>query len=462
MKLATLCWMPLLFVACTSAPQTGFVNREPQSATDSKLAAAKLGAVWESRFADTSLREAFRNEIRDELSRRVRTLTRSVSFYHYGGRGAEGLDASRGDKPAEAYTTPLELRPPEAIAYFREYSSLFRAGPLESQVGPGIYAAIDPIQSESYAKAPWFLLEIRATAGMKYLDLRPWDNLEVSKEFVEKWFAEGSPTSQSSAYSRVGNRFVVSFRSLLEIKSLREQISVVLSELGVDALAYAWSRPALSICSKIGMKQPIAFNFINPAYLDKTNRYRVYVQNLEGNPSEERSAAYSRILDSIQAAPLQFMGTTEGTYSYTSNGKTTTTTQPAIQPNWALGLFRMRILIQPWTVALSRPYLPDAVLKTEGDGAKLYAATIAAAPNTYSSVNFALNTDVMKKTDYPTNSNSSSSSSTSSVSQLYVYDPLAILKKTNPKNYARIIAETQSSTFGCSEKYPKENETPDF
>ncbi len=170
---------------CTSTPKSDSLNREPQSAASSSQAVEAMNRVWEEKLSDTATQTDFRAELQKEFSRRVRTLSRPVSFYHYGGRGNSGLDAPRGDIPADAYTTPLELRPPEAKEYFKYYSSLFRVGKVDSQVGPGVYAAVDPVQSESYAKAPWMMLEILAPTGTRYLDLRPIDGLLLSKEFVE-------------------------------------------------------------------------------------------------------------------------------------------------------------------------------------------------------------------------------------------------------------------------------------
>lgn len=457
----------LSIFSCQTAPKVSTPNREPQSSSLSVTDVTNLDQAWSEKLSDADIAADFRKELREELQRRVRTFPRAVRLYHYGGRGIGQLDAPRGDDPGSVYQTPLELQPPEARDYYRQYSSHFETETDESQVGPGIYAAVDPVQSEYYAKKPWILLEIRVPAGARYLDLRPGDALFFSKAFVEKWFPFDSSPRNRARTTRFGNQFLTEFRSILRVKTLRTEVNTILGELKIDALAYSWKSPSATVCEEIAMRQEVAFNFINPAFLDKPGRYRVYVQNLEANPIPEKRAAYLRVLNSIQSMPMTFYlqsnSTVQGPTTPNSNGTTTTTDLPPPQLNWTNSNYRIRALIYPWTKVLGRKYLLEALLVNPDLAGKLFDETNKLEVNAYGSYQsavqtaFDLRTDDMAKYDSVTSYGGANMPMTNST---YVYDPLTRLKKTSPEEFSRQIADIKATTFGCSEKFPEENVTP--
>lgn len=445
---------------------------------------ASAAAHWEQLFSDRAIEHEFTTELVNELKSRVRTFPRPVRVYHYGGRAPGFLDAPRADTEIEIrslvamptdilatqnvsiqpkpplsasqyetglipYRTPLELNPEEAVTYFEKFSSLFRDGELESQVGPGIYAATDLIQSESYAKNPWFLMEIEVPAGSRYLDLRPIDGLVVSKDFIDKWFPKFRDENNSRIvqFSRIGDRFAIDWQSLLQVDALRKVIGRSLARLKVDALAYGWSEPKSELCQQITYELSTAFNFIEPSFA-KRAKLRVFVENMGLDPTEMKTKEYRRIFDLVHSYPVRG----DGFEPSGQPGKSVTDTHINLFPQSS----KMRALTYAWISSLMTPYPLSEILQNPND-AELVYKSVAGVSNDGSQVysssvpsTFALNRDRM-------NCRSTDSHYTSCI-----YSPLEAMKKSDPKKAAAITAQYRRWTFGCSEKFPSENRTPDI
>jgi|GEM_PF-2167825 len=464
----------LLGSSCQSAPkEKPLAQREPAAAAEAEE------AHWSGVLADAGRENEFRGELAAELKNRVRTLSRTVRVYHYGKRGVGTFDAPRtmsdenraaitssppgitpgldseaaaaaqaiADQQAQAelpYVAPLELHPKEIQDYYRRYSSLFQEGAVDSQVGPGIYAAVDPIQSDSYANSPWFLLEMEVPAGARYLDLRPGDSVEVSKAFYAKWFGYTSEKPQWSLHSglRSGDRFIIRFTALLEIRALRKTVNYVLSDLRVDALAYSWAAQSAEICRKISFDQRIAFNFINPNFLKNSSHYRVFVENLELSPDSEKKRAYSHMLDLIQSYPVSIV-----------HGFTKAQGVQTPPMTWSPPLGEMRVLTYAWAEKLHRKAQILDLFKNSSDLQKTYQK-LSSLRGSYSGESVDLNLKLLHcatdsaRPDYDT--------------EYCRYDPLSEMRKTSPLKAASILAEYQKWTFGCSTEHPEENKTPEL
>lgn len=461
------------FLTCTVGCQS--TQKTPAQAERDPAASA---AHWEALFADRVVADEFSTELVNELKSRVRTFTRPVRVYHYGGRSPGLLDAPRADMEAELrslvampvdtsaskpalpeselalapYRTPLELSPKEAVTYFEKFSSLFREGQLESIVGPGIYASIDPVQSESYAKNTWFLMEIEVPTGSRYLDLRPTDGIVVSKAFIEKWFPKlrNGNGDRVANLKRIGNNFYISWNSVLEHDALRRMVSRSLASLKVDAIAYSWSSPSSELCGKIAFEQRTGFNFIEPSFA-KRAKLRVFVENMGLDPAASKTKEYRRIFDLIHSYPLAF-------FSYHSTDpRTLNSSDPG--PRLGPANFKMRTSTYAWTASLMRPYPLSEILVNPRDAEQFYG-------NAGTSLNGA-------SQGYPFSSLSELPVDTSRMSCTTVtesgntrntcnYSPLDAMRKSDPKKAAAILAQYRKWTFGCSEKYPGENRTPEL
>lgn len=430
----------LIFVLITGC-QT--VNRVPQSVVSSDI-----DRRWEGRFSNESTLENFSNDLAAELSRRVRTLKRTVRTYHYGTRDADHLDLRRGSSRAEEYTSPVELQPEEAKAYFRDWSSEFQNSVDTSpQVGPGIYAGVDPVQSEHYAGKPFFLMELTVPAGTRYVDLRPEDTLFLSMEFVTKWF-QSEDVENFKGY-RFGNKFLVSFKSLLRTKPFQEALKRTLAKLKVDALAYDWSKHSFNICNRNSFDQGIAFNFINPEFLRRAPAPKIFIQNLEAGVSGKKRDEYLRLYKIIESAPLSFQGS-ESSHTIVNNG-VSTTQKSVSEPRWYEGTYRMRILSHPWSVSLGQPNKIRMLIKDPAEAEKLFKNTMALPTNTSGGASVELD-----QSYFLTRTRVESGYKNTTLT----HDPLVYLKKDLPSEYKERVNQIKSQTFGCSEKYPEENETP--
>jgi hypothetical protein len=413
-----------VFSGCSSVSKPAHLNRAPQSVAYS---------------------DEFRAELRNVLESQIKTFPRAVSVYHYGQRGPDRFDAPRSPSGPNPYETPIELVPPEGRDYFRKFAGLFSTGALEDLVvGPGVYAATDPVQSERWGGKPWFLLEIRVPAGARYLDLRPREGINLPNAFVEKWFSSDKRFTDAPAR---GDYRMLRFTVLLGITELRPVITDLLRELKVDVLAYLWGQASTTVCLNVGY-DITAFNFINPDFLDGPDRYRVYVQSLEVEATQEKRVAYARILRKLNASVVSLTLDVTPKTSISGGKKKVRMVESPVR--W-VEEYKIRVLVRGWAKTLGLPYLPPLVLKNPSEANALF-----------------------EKLDHPTDpmgklplidiakfERSSDEDPTAPENDpvkhyMLEFDPMKNFEKSSPSEYAEVIQEIQASTFGCSKDYPNE------
>ncbi len=401
----------------------------------------------------------FRNDLKSELSRRVRLFPRTVKVYHYGNRGTvrrpdmhydgsspaetrrfnydEAMDLKRGASGTAAdYETSVELTPPESNNYFEAMAAQFANGDQSWNVGPGLYAAVDPVQSENYLGNPWFLLEITVPKGMKYLDLRPIDGLVVSEAFVQKYLLEASLDNLDQLrLNRLGvNRFGIEIRSLMHFPKLRQALNDVLKELEVDVFAYAWSRHTYDVCKLNSYNQDVAFNFVNPDALNRGLSLKTFVSDLEAQAHPQKLAEYSRILDLIDSAKLNVY------LNLDQNGKRTISSRDN----------GSRMLTLGWSSVLKREptYLKMVGNQSELDEVKKYFVEYQVQKGQLT-LTFL---EKYKKT---------STNSAGYVTHTLEYDPLKDLKENQSELYKERVQLIRNTVFGCDPRYPQENIPPE-
>ena len=219
-------------------------------------------------------------ELAQGLLPAVRTLSRPITVYHYGSRGIvfydngkcvldgcqEIIDLKRNGQ----YDAAVELNPPEVKTYFKSLTAMFAAHQEKNwNMGGGLYAAVDPIQSITYAHGNWFLLEITLPIGTKYLDARK--------------------VSVRVPYSTSFDRKLEAF--------MNSDIAIdAIASLGVDAIAYGWNNYSQRICNGDSFLPSTAFNLISPEAFSKfkINLFTENVRRLSAGQSEE---PYRNILE---------------------------------------------------------------------------------------------------------------------------------------------------------------------
>lgn len=404
---------------------------------------ARIADVIRQKTSTESAKIQFVEELSKELEHRVKVFHRSIKVYHYGNRG-DAIQTDRLPKPTHSSLpkkindeevidlkregrtdTPVELNPPEAAAYFKAMSGLYRDRSIKWMVGPGLYGAVDPIQSESYAGNPWFLLEITIPRGNRYLDLRPFNSLVVSRQFVKKWFetVEIESIHDDDLVQIDSKWFKLSWIAILNDERLRNLTNRAFQRLKIDEIAYVWGRSSYSICNQRSFHASIAFNFVNPEFLDRGGELKLYVQSLEKNPEPAKITAYRGLLDLIDSAVIRFgMGLQkDGSLS--------------VKTGDLLSIAPIRILTSVWAKTLGRvsPFSPEvnelANYSVEGRWKPEYEPEEALVDLS----RFQVLRD-------PTNANDRQLS----------FDPLLELKKTNPSEYQTRVKAIEQFTYACS------------
>ncbi len=421
------------------------------------------------------------SDLKAEINRRVRFFKRPIKVYHYGTRGAKGhlrlgktasssssnlalnhdeaIDLKRSAKPGgeATYHGPVELHPQEAFDYFGALTDIFYTGVSSWNVGPGLYAAIDPVQSESYAGNPWFLLEISIPEGIKYIDLRPADGFIFSKKFIQKWFIQNPENFfQHVDLVQFGEEvFHIDFTSLLGIEAFKKVIVQAFKELKVDVMAYAWAGHTVLPCAERTLRQRIAFDFINPDFLKRipNEALSVYVQTLESDASMEKKQAYEKLLQKIEASLI-------GDTLYLDPAAATKVIPPVL--SWDSMKWHARILTLGWNQALGRTsFLEGNVFEKN---------TIQQLIGIFSALDTDAHGDPIPADANPTTANALQTpflttqfkAILSKDKSLMFLDPLALLKKQDPDRYQKLIQWVEEDTFGCSPRpeFAEENQAP--
>ncbi len=284
---------------------------------------------------DKNISAQFINELKEELQPQIATLHREVKTYHYGQRGENdgshyriSLDAPREVanstvKYKSSYHTPLELEPAEAVEYFKRKSGLlFKDGTPEGVAGPGLYAAVDPVQSETYIGNPGFLMEISVPKGTRYL--KSVGGFSVSENFYNKWiktelavkhsedevaFLSGS-TRDYMAFKTGNGRYFISQAIFLNFPKIRELLVTAIRDLKIDFLLYSWAKYTSPFCAYHNANHDfditLALNFINPEILNRGAKLLTFVPSLEGkeNLAPEKAKQYTTLLDKIESSYL--------------------------------------------------------------------------------------------------------------------------------------------------------------
>lgn len=399
--------------------------------------------------ARPELRAEIITDLKNELARRTKTLKRSIKVYHYGQRASEEpLSETIYLKRNDSLLSPVELNPPEASNYFRRMADSFRSSEkIQYQVGPGLYAAIDPVQSQAYANTPWFLLEITMPSGTRYLDTRPNDGILLSKAFVQKWFSNlFANHSDNEDVIRFGkDRFFIKFTKLLRLAKLRQLVVEALERDHTYVIAYYWAESTISICRDRLFRSSAAFNFINPAFLTRNSLLKLYTQNLEENPSDEKKNAYSRLLDKIESSELRksLQLNAEGT-SYLPSVKT-----------W-VDSSKIQLLTLSWSRNLRRKSLLQSALfkdpNIEQHFIKYDESTVDDADIIPTLFEKNLKIEIEPET------------SSSFLNKYLYFDPLNYLKMHQPAEYQRRLKMIEDETFGCSSdpRYEDEQTPPEL
>ena len=135
----------------------------------------------------TSFASPTEDEFSKTLATHLKYLHRPIQVYHYGARGSMVV-LDKEEAPhlyGEVMNLrdiiggkrgPVPLHPKVARRYFQVLSKQYQsAEESDWDVGNGLYAAIDPLQSLGFLGDPGFLLKIDVPAGVKYLDGRDLD-----------------------------------------------------------------------------------------------------------------------------------------------------------------------------------------------------------------------------------------------------------------------------------------------
>ena len=436
-----------IITAGLAIPLSWFISSAPASAAPS---------LWQQveKNINSQNKAALQEDLRVELKSRLKTFHRPVKVYHYGNRGplryselsgsvqtthlkinhheAMDLARSRGKGPG-LYSGPVELSPPEAAKYFRAMTQNFRTEEPDWNVGQGLYAAIDPVQSEIYMGNPWFLLEISVPAGLRYLDIRPGDGIAVSEAFIRKWVVPESGRS----YDRFEGKQLpnhlrgLEMKYLLELPKLAQMVFSLFDELKVDALAYPWQPHTSSFCANISGDGQIAFDFIDPRSLSRGIELKVFVQTLEAKANETKRAEYARVLDLIESSRLSMNAMVD------SQGKM----------EWMSNLAPSRVLTLGWVKALGRKSILSTFFPDQQSIASLEAFFIQHQAGGYP---LKLSYDPHYSLD-PTAANAE-----------LKLEPLELLEKIDSPAYEKRKALLESTIFGCNAKFVEENRHPRY
>lgn len=407
-------------------------------------------------------------DLRDEIAKQVRTLKRTVKVYHYGTRGPinyfndpnqtlvfnqdEAIDLKRNG----SYDSPVELNPPEATEYFRQLSGSFAsAKQIRWNVGPGLYAAMDPIQSQNYAGNPWFLLEITVPAGTKYLEVRPVDGVIVSQVFMQKWFSALNDLDTGKVTRIEKDRFVIGFRAMLALPQLRQLIVDASKTLNVDFITYAWIAPTIQICKKRMDGIGTGFNFINPKFLDRKPILNVFTQSLD-HPSSAQKLAYEKLLKKVEASEVIF---SQNQSQNQANQKHTDVFQETTLRDW-VSQFRIQTATMNWSSSFqTSSLLNDLIFGDSSLSEKMakYSEEYNRCIGNYCVQNF---TPVFLEKNFKTTIVHSNFNGYKS----YHLDPMAQLKKLKPIEYQKRLKMIESETFGCSpdSRFQEERTLPEF
>lgn len=441
-------------------------------------------------FAITDLKltpdqqEKFAGDLAIELSDRVRTMKREVKVYHYGTRGNQAYsykpsgtwpetptgsltfndDESIDLKRDNSYTTPVELDAPEAKDYFRAMAGMFTSHKLKWNVGPGLYAAVDPVQSESYTGTPWFMLEITIPKGSRYLDLRPFDGLIVTKKFAQEWFAGETSGRESRLVRLDDSHFVIEWRDILERPTFRKLVNESLQTLKIDELAYGWDHHTIQFCIDRSMNGSIAFNFIEPKFLERGGRVRVFVQNLEDHPSPQKAAAYSAVLDKIEMSRFSFTTSVNQSSQYII----------ANDDDSIYNSARMRLYSLGWAQKLQRESLILKWISKDGSFEQLYdyyvnrkcppTVTTTTGNSSYTNICPTPKTVINEENFSVSTREDKNGTNNDWVYTTYTLDPLEKLRQTDATEYKRRLSLIERDLFGCSgkEEFEFENSPPNL
>jgi len=115
-------------------------------------------------------------EYKSELESHLKTLSRNVRFYHYAKIGFDRRLVMKDEVvpiKTESEYSAVPFRSSIYDLYFKKMTHRFEQGKgIEWSNGyGGLYAGIDPIQSQGYAHYPYVLLQLEVQPGTRYLVL---------------------------------------------------------------------------------------------------------------------------------------------------------------------------------------------------------------------------------------------------------------------------------------------------
>jgi hypothetical protein len=449
----------------------------------------QLQSEFHAVVATQELRTKLLSDLTDDLQSQVLTLKRPIKVYHYGKRGPkqhnpylnqneQGFNHSgwgyfdlarpQGSADLSAYSSAAELNPPEASDYFKLKAGLiFGEGSSAGAAGAGLYAAVDPIQSETYAGGPWFLLEIEVPAKIRYLPFSI--GFKVSEQFFKKhlkqlnWL-EHMSTDDDRWYIRLKNgSYGITKEAMIDIPELKQLYQEAIHKLKIDLLAYPWNAHALAHCRENNVAGPgsqIAFNFVNPDFLKRGGLLNVYVANLEADASEQKKKYYQNLLNVIEM----------GLWNISFSGSYDTSTKIASKPQemvdgkveyGALGVNKFISLPYYLNTAFFRTFSWNSVLQRVSPWSQFLNLSpeelfgVSTAMNTHFvqpqqlvSGKLQLNLNLFHLTEQITNYN---------IYYRYQFDPrVGFQKWLGEGEYQKRLRQLESQTYQCDPAHPEE------
>jgi hypothetical protein len=468
-----------------------------------------------SRFNVDAFNRALGTTLRDSRARaelvnllvetyrpRVRKLARAIRTYHYGNRGplsqdpfsqASPVPSSRGYFDAKrtgvgvvsledpnAYRTPIELSPPEASDYFKTKAGLlFGKGTSEGAAGPGLYAAVDPIQSETYAGNPWFLLEIEAPEGTKYLEEQ--DLYRVDGEFFDRFLKDEDLRAAFFArsdkkYWKLGeNSYFLSKEFLIDSPAIRSLLNDALQKLEIDFLLYPWTEGGIVHCAVTGpggVGAELAMNFINSEFLVRGGKLTVFVGALEANPPAEKAKRYLELLEILELGYARFWFPPSYPNAQNNPGPSPTpspaaprdgdSTDYAIDYGYSLYnsmtyLKKAVFLTYGWNEILGRTsaWVPEIVSAEEAKGVSEFYGRFYDSSSAIPKGKVIFHGLIVRTRTTTSTSSTGQMTYTQAIGNLDA--ELRLKAKLGAKKLAEILERVSEQTFGCSKKYPDEH-----
>ena len=183
---------------------------------------------------DAQVAPIYQSPLAEYFSHRVETLTRDVWTYHWGRRSS---CASAGIPLSGAVPSTVDMS-----RYLKRMVALFEdtARNQEDSFGRGLYAALDPISTQSYGEFSFGLLQITLPTNSRILHAQV--GVEVTGEARSFLKGNGCLIGEDDLFRSTG--------------VCRKLLLNALSELRIDAVTYDYTPRVPKICDG---RQDVAF-----------------------------------------------------------------------------------------------------------------------------------------------------------------------------------------------------------